>query len=268
MGANPIDGFIIAELAENGLRPNPPADRRQLIRRVTYDLTGLPPSAAEVQSFVDDRASDAYEKLVDRLLASPQYGEQWGRHWLDVIRFGESNGYERNVLINNAWPFRDYIIRSFNDDKPFDRLVLEHLAGDAIAPEDPDVAIGTAFLVCGPYDNVGNQDSVQAAIIQANHTDEIIRATSEAFLGLTIGCARCHDHKFDPLLQRDYYSLYATFDGVRHDARTIGKELQQDSAQSESPKSQLSPKVFAGRFEETADRRFHVFTWRRSTETR
>lgn len=256
--ANPIDRFVVARLVEQGLRPNPPADRRSLIRRVSYDLTGLPPSTAEVEAFVADTATDAYEKLVDRLLASPEYGEQWGRHWLDVVRFGESNGYERNVLINNAWPFRDYVIRSFNEDKPFDRLVLEHLAGDVLGPEDPNVAVGTTFLVCGPYDNVGNQDPAQAAVIQANHADEIIRATSEAFLGMTIGCARCHDHKFDLLLLRDYYSLYATFFGVRHDARSIG--AKKTSELQDAAKSTLPQTVFAGRFEEIAERRFHVLT--------
>jgi hypothetical protein len=218
---SPIDRFVFARLHDKGLTPNPPAGRRELIRRVTYDLTGLPPSPEEVETFVRDDAADAYDRLVDRLLASPHYGEQWGRHWLDVVRFGESNGYERNVLINNIWPFRDYIIKSFNDDKPFDQLTLEHLAGDVIGRDDPDREIGTAFLVCGPYDNVGNQDAAQAAMIRANHLDEMIRATTETFLGLTFGCTRCHDHKFDPITQQDYYALYATLAGVRHGDREL-----------------------------------------------
>ena len=217
--ANPCDRFVWAKLAERGLHPNPPADKRSLLRRATYDLTGLPPSPEELAAFVADDSPDAYERLIDRLLASPHYGEHWGRHWLDVVRFGESNGYERNVVIDNLWPFRDYVIRAFNDDKPFDRLVLEHLAGDRLAAEDPAVEVGTAFLVCGPYDNVGNQDPAQAAQIRADAIDEMIRATGEAFLGLTVGCARCHDHKFDPILQRDYYALYATLAGVHHGAR-------------------------------------------------
>ncbi|WP_406697719.1 PSD1 and planctomycete cytochrome C domain-containing protein [Singulisphaera sp. Ch08] len=219
--AHPIDGYIVAGLKAKGLVPSPPADRRTLIRRVTYDLTGLPPTADEIASFEADSSPVAYEKVVDRLLASPRYGEQWGRHWLDVIRFGESRGYERNEIIPNAWPFRDYIIRSFNDDKPFDRLVREHLAGDVIGKDDPEVEVGTTFLVCGPYDDVGNQDAAQAAVIRANTLDDVIRATGESFLGVTIGCARCHDHKFDPLSQKDYYSLYATFAGVRHGNRTV-----------------------------------------------
>ena len=187
--SHPIDHFIGAKLAEKGLRPNPPADKRSLIRRATYDLTGLPPTPEEVAGFLADEAPQAYERLIDRLLASERYGEQWGRHWLDVVRYGESNGYERNILIDNVWPFRDYVIRSFNEDKPFDRLVLEHLAGDQIGSGDSQVEVGTTFLVCGPYDNVGNQDAVQSAQIRADAVDEIIRATGEAFLGMTTGCA-------------------------------------------------------------------------------
>ena len=245
---DPIDRFIYAELAEKGLRPNPPADPRDLVRRVTYDLTGLPPTPEEVEAFVracsstpalprsstppateprdeeHGRARDfdkAYAALVDRLLASPRYGEHWGRHWLDVVRFGESNGYERNVPIDNVWPFRDYVIRSFNDDKPFDRFLREHLAGDVLGPNDPNSELGTVFLVCGPYDNVGNQDPVAKKRIRSDALDDIITAVGGAMLGLTLNCARCHDHKFDPILQTDYYRLSAAFDGVSHGERKI-----------------------------------------------
>jgi hypothetical protein len=220
---HPIDRFVVAGLTAAGLRPSPPADRRTLVRRATYDLTGLPPTADEVDQFVGDARPDAYERLIDRLLASPHYGEHWGRHWLDVVRFGESNGYERNVVIDNAWPFRDYVIRSLNQDKPLDQLIREHLAGDVLGPGDPEAEVGTAFLVCGPYDDVGNQDAVQAAQIRADAIDDMVRATGEAFLGLTIGCARCHDHKFDPVTQRDYYSWYATFAGVHHGSRDVAR---------------------------------------------
>ncbi len=199
LNASPIDRFIFAKLAERGLKPNPEADRRSLIRRVTYDLTGLPPSPEEVEAFVKDSDPKAYEKLVDRLLASPRYGEQWGRHWLDVVRFGESNGFERNVLINNLWPYRDYVIRSFNEDKPFNQFFVEQLAGDVVGKGNPDVEVGTAFLVCGPYDDVGNQDAAQAKVIRANTLDDLVAATSNTFLGLTVNCARCHFHKFDPI---------------------------------------------------------------------
>jgi len=140
---------------------NGPASRRDLIRRVSYDVTGLPPSAKEVDAFVaesEQHPDAAYAALVDRLLASPRYGERWGRHWLDVTRFGESIGYERNVIINNLWPFRDYVIRSLNQDKPFDRFILEHLAGDVVGRGDPEVEVGVAFLVAGPFDDVGNKD--------------------------------------------------------------------------------------------------------------
>ena len=217
-----IDAYIDAALAEAGLSRNPPASRRDLIRRATYDLTGLPPSPEEVEAFVADEDPAAYARLIDRLLASPRYGERWGRHWLDVVRFGESNGFERNVIINELWPFRDYVIQSLNADRPFDVMIREHLAGDVADPGSAEAAIASAFLVAGPYDNVGNQDAVAAAQIRADTIDEIIRATSGAFLGMTVGCARCHDHKFDPITQQDYYKLHATFAGVRHGVAEVG----------------------------------------------
>lgn len=230
--ANPIDRFILQKLKANGLLPNPPADPRTFIRRATYDLTGLPPTPEEVATFTAayrEAPDAAVATLVDQLLARPQYGERWGRHWLDVIRFGESRGYERNEIITNLWPFRDYIIRSFNDDKPFDQLILEHLAGDVIGKDRPEIEIGSAFLVSGPYDDVGNQDAVAAAQIRADQMDEIIRATGEAFLGLTIGCARCHDHKFDPLYAKDYYALYATFSGTVHGPREVASAMDRQA---------------------------------------
>jgi len=227
-----IDAYVEARLRADGLRRNPPADRRTLIRRATYDLTGLPPTPEAVESFVNDADPEAYEKLIERLLASPRYGERWGRHWLDVIRFGESNGFERNFLINELWPFRDYVIRSINEDKPFDRFIREHLAGDVFGQNDPEVAIGSAFLVAGPYDDVGNQDPKAKAQIRANTLDEIINATGEAFLGMTIGCARCHDHKFDPVSQKDYYRMYATFAAVRHGRATLATPEARRSRQA------------------------------------
>ena len=221
-----IDEFIRAKLADKKLTLNPPADRRALIRRATYDLIGLPPTPEDVEAFINDPDPKAYEKLIDRLLASPHYGERWGRHWLDVVRFGESIGYERNVIVNDIWPFRDYVIRSINEDKPVDQFIREHIAGDVFGKNDPDVAVGSAFLVAGPYDDVGNQDPAQAAQIRANTLDEIISATGEAFLGMTLGCSRCHDHKFDPITQADYYGLYATFAGVRHGSVPLATPLE------------------------------------------
>ena len=221
-----IDQLIDRRLHKDGLTRNNRSDRRTLIRRATYDLLGLPPTPEEIDQFLADESPEAFANLVDRLLASPHYGERWGRHWLDVVRFGESIGYERNQIVNDAWPFRDYVIQSLNADRPFDELIREHLAGDVLDPGNFDVEVGSVFLVAGPYDDVGNQDAVQAAQIRANTMDEIIRATSGAFLGLTVGCARCHDHKFDPILQEDYYSLYATFAGVRHGSRVIATDAQ------------------------------------------
>ena len=221
-----IDEFIRAKLADKKLTLNPPADRRALIRRATYDLIGLPPTPEDVEAFINDPDPKAYEKLIDRLLASPHHGERWGRHWLDVVRFGESIGYERNVIVNDIWPFRDYVIRSINEDKPVDQFIREHIAGDVFGKNDPDVAVGSAFLVAGPYDDVGNQDPAQAAQIRANTLDEIISATGEAFLGMTLGCSRCHDHKFDPITQADYYGLYATFAGVRHGSVPLATPLE------------------------------------------
>ncbi len=233
--ANPIDRFIYTKLKEKGLKPNDQAEPHAFVRRATYDLTGLPPTPEEVEDFVADcRAgmSHAIESLVDRLLASPHYGERWGRHWLDVVRFGESRGYERNQIITDLWPFRDYVIKSLNDDKPFDQFIHEHLAGDVIGKGRPEVEIGSAFLVAGPYDDVGNQDPVAAAQIRADQMDEMVRATGEAFLGVTIGCARCHDHKFDPLLTRDYYALCATFAGTVHGEREVAT-LEQTRARDD-----------------------------------
>ena len=241
---NPIDRYVYARLAADKLRPSPRADRQTLARRVTYDLTGLSPTPEQTDAFVRDGSPDAYERFVDRLLASRLYGEHWGRHWLDVTRFGESTGYEVNHVIDNAWPFRDYVIRSLNEDKPFDRFVIEHLAGDALGRGDPAVEVGLTFLVCGPVDIVGNADAAQAAQIRADTVDEMVRATGEAFLGLTIGCARCHDHKFDPISQQDYYRLSATFAGVYHDDRLVAPDSElrtreQKRAKLETRKKQV-----------------------------
>ena len=223
---SPIDRFVYSGLAAKGLTPNPPADRRTLIRRLYYDLTGLPPSSEEVESFVSDSDPLAWEHLVDRLLASPHYGEHWGRHWLDVVRFGESKGFEQNHILNTLWPYRDYVIRSFNEDKPYDRFVMEQLAGDIVGAGHPEIEVATSFLVCGPYDSVGNKDEVQQKVIRANTLDDVITATSNAFLGLTVNCARCHHHKFDPIPTEDYYRLRAAFDGVTHGERVMATPVE------------------------------------------
>ncbi len=234
-----IDGFITAKLAEKKLTLNPPADARSLIRRMTYDVTGLPPTMQEVTTFTQEHQANpqsATAALVDRLLASPQYGERWGRHWLDVVRFGESNGFERNFIIDDLWPFRDYVIKSVNEDKPFNQFIVEHLAGDVIGKDQPTVEVGSAFLVAGPYDDVGNQDPVAQKNIRAATLDDMITATSSAFLGLTINCARCHHHKFDPIPTEDYYRIRAAFEGVKHGRRPVASKDQRDSfAQAMKP---------------------------------
>lgn len=223
-GATAIDHFITAPLAAKGLALNPPADPRTLIRRMTYDVIGLPPTPDEVAAFsaaFQRNPDHATAALADRLLALPHYGEHWGRHWLDVTRFGESIGFERNVIIDDLWPFRDYVIASLNADKPFNRFIVEHLAGDVVGAGDPAVEVGSAFLVAGPYDDVGNQDIVAQKTIRAATLDDMITATSGAFLGLTISCARCHHHKFDPVPTEDYYRLRAAFEGVTHGRRVL-----------------------------------------------
>ena len=221
-----IDELILEELGERDLEPNPATDRRTLIRRVSFDLTGLPPTLEEIEAFEDDQRPEAYELLVDRLLALPAYGERWGRHWLDVARFGESNGYEQNHLRPSAWPYRDYVIGSLNQDKPFDQFIVEQLAGDQIAPADPDVTAGTGFLVAGPQDTVGIKNIAGELQKRANHLDDMITATASGFLGLTVHCARCHDHKFDPIQAKDYYRLQSAFAGVKHGERDWDKSAK------------------------------------------
>ncbi|MEZ5356431.1 MAG: DUF1553 domain-containing protein [Bryobacteraceae bacterium] len=218
---NSIDAFLRAALSARGLAMNPPADRRTLIRRAAFDLTGLPPPPEDVEAFAADPSPQAYDRLIDRLLDSPHYGERWGRHWLDVVRFGESNGYEQNHLRPNAWPYRDWVIRAFNQDLSFRQMALEQLAGDTLAPGDPSVEAATGFLVAGTHDTVKIQNIDGEKQKRANDLDDMVIATSAGFLGLTIGCARCHDHKFDPIRQADYYRLAAVFDGVNHGERDI-----------------------------------------------
>jgi mono/diheme cytochrome c family protein len=230
-----IDDHIQAKLQEKNLQLNPEADPRTLIRRASYDLTGLPPTAEAVDRFTTEcqtQGTDrAYRQLIDQLLGSPHYGEQWGRHWMDVIRFGETNGFEKNRIWFEAWPFRDYIIDSINADKPFDRFITEHLAGDIIGKGDPKTELATAFLVCGPYDDFDNKQEKAIKEIRAVTLDDMITATSSAFLGLTVNCARCHNHKFDPIPTEDYYRIRAAFEGVKHGNRTIASKEEKAAHQ-------------------------------------
>lgn len=207
MVKNGVDQFILAKLEAEQLTAAPEADRVTLIRRAYFDLWGLPPSAEEVRAFVEDKSPDAWERLVDRLLSSPRYGERWARHWLDLVRYAESDGYRQDAYRSNAWPYRDYVIRSLSEDKPYNRFVMEHIAGDQLNPDDPNVIIGTAFLRHGMYEY--NQADVK--LQWQTILDEVTDVTSDAFIGLSLGCAKCHDHKFDPILQTDYYRMQAFF---------------------------------------------------------
>jgi mono/diheme cytochrome c family protein len=204
---SPMDRFVLAKLEASHLQPAPQADRRTLIRRTTFDLTGLPPTPDEVEDFVRDGAPDAFERVVDRLLASPAYGERWGRHWLDVARYADSNGYEFDEVRPDAWRYRDYVVRSFNADLPYTRFIGEQLAGDELAPDDPWALVATGFNLLGP-DMTDSSDQMQRRHNTLNDMTDTVGLT---FLGLTIGCARCHDHKFEPLTQTDYYRLQALF---------------------------------------------------------
>ena len=217
---NPIDGFIAARLNEKGLAPSEPADRRTLLRRVTLDLTGLLPTPDETTAFVEDTDAfeSAYHRVIDRLLDSPHYGERWAQHWLDVIRWAETVGFETNLERADAWHYRDWVIRSLNDDKPYDQFLAEQLIGDSIGQ---DAALG--FLVAGPANLPGQIGRDEEAMRQArqDELDEVIRTVSQSLFGLTVGCARCHDHKFDPIRQQDYYSMQAIFAGLKYGHRRL-----------------------------------------------
>jgi hypothetical protein len=199
----PIDAFILAELESQGLTPAPPADKRSLIRRVTFDLVGLPPTVEEVDSFLTDNSTLAFQRVIDRLLQSPQYGVRWGRHWLDVARYADSNGLDENLAFGNAWRYRDYVVDAFNDDKPFDQFLIEQLAGDLLPMATLETKTATGFLVLGAK-VLAEPDREK---LEMDTIDEQLDTIGKVFLGMTIGCVRCHDHKFDPLKQTDYYAL-------------------------------------------------------------
>jgi len=204
---HPVDAFLLASLEARGLSPAPEADRPTLLRRVTFDLTGLPPTPEELQAFLEDKAPDAFERVVDRLLASPRYGERWGRHWLDLVRYADSNGVDEDVNHPHAWRYRDYVIASFNQDKPYDRFITEQVAGDLAAVPDAESIIATGWLALGPK-MLAEPDLEK---MKMDIADEQIDVLSKTFLGLTVSCARCHDHKFDPIRAADYYALAGIF---------------------------------------------------------
>jgi hypothetical protein len=203
---NPIDAFIWAKLEEKGLSPSPPADKRTLIRRVTFDLIGLPPTPEEVEAFLKDTSADAYEKLVDRLLASPAYGERWARHWMDVVHYAETHGHDQDAPREHAWPYRNYLIRSFNADKPYARFIEEQIAGDVLFPNDSQAVIATGLLAAGPWDESSQKDirddTIDKKAAQNIDRDDMVTTVMGTFVSTTIHCARCHDHKFDPISHR------------------------------------------------------------------
>jgi hypothetical protein len=262
---NPVDAFLAAALAEQGLAFSAEAEPRPLIRRVTFDLLGLPPTPEEIAAFEAacrkaGGTDGPYAELVDRLLASPHYGERWARHWLDVVRFAESDGFEMNRSRPNAWPYRDWVIEALNSDMPFDRFVREQIAGDSLGAD-----AATGFLVGGAKDRVASPDPVLTANQRADELHDIVSTTASAFLGLTVGCARCHDHKFDPVPQTDYYRLKAVFAGVQHGERPLesaaekqrrlhdiaGLEREREAAERRlaelQPAGGLRPPVTAGK---------------------
>jgi hypothetical protein len=215
---NPIDAFILARLEREGLALSPEADRRTLIRRLHFNLHGLPPAPEEVDAFVRDESPGAYEALVDRLLASPRHGERWARHWLDIIAFGETHGFEVNTPRDNAWPYRDYVIRALNEDKPYSEFIRDQLAGDRTGE---DAATGFIVAAAALLPGQIGKDEESKLLARQDELNEMVLGAGSAFLGLTINCARCHDHKFDPISQADYFALQAMFAGVRHGERPL-----------------------------------------------
>ena len=250
-GRTSIDAFIQQRLSAAGLAFSPAADRRTLIRRVYYDLHGLPPQPEEIEAFVKDPAPDAYDKLIDRLLDSPRYGERWARHWLDVVHYGDSHGYDKDKPRPNAWPYRDYVISAFNEDKPYSRFIREQIAGDALYPDDPRAFVATGFLAAGPWDFVGHQELREGTAEKDNtrllDRDDMVATTISTFVSMTAQCARCHNHKFDPIPQTDYYNLQAVFAGIDradrpfHDDAAVHAQLQQLVREKLEVQSRLQP---------------------------
>ncbi|WZO98393.1 PSD1 and planctomycete cytochrome C domain-containing protein [Isosphaeraceae bacterium EP7] len=223
----PVDAFILQGLAARGLTPSAEAGRGTLIRRLTFDLHGLPPTPEEVDTFAADPAPDAYERLVDRLLASPRYGERWGRHWLDVVHYGDTHGYDKDKKREHAWRYRDYVIGALNDDIPYGQFVREQVAGDVLNPGDPRGQVATGFIAAGPWDFVGQvelrEGTVDKEKTRVLDRDDMVASTVSTFVSLTAHCARCHDHKFDPISQADYYRLQAVFAGVERGNRPVAR---------------------------------------------
>jgi hypothetical protein len=212
---NPIDAFVLAKLEDKGWKPNPPAEPRALLRRVYFNVIGLPPSPAEQEAFLRDPSPANLDRVIDRLLASPRHGERWARHWLDLVRYADTNGYERDAAKPHVWRYRDYVIRSFNNDKPFDRFILEQLAGDELPDASADTLVATGYYRLGPWDD----EPADPREDRFDQLDDMVSTTAQVFLGLTLGCARCHNHKFEPLTMHDYYRMVAVFAPLRRPQR-------------------------------------------------
>jgi hypothetical protein len=227
---NPVDQFIQAKLVAAQLAPSPEADRSTLLRRVTFDLTGLPPTPVELRDFLDDPSTNAYGRVVDRLLESPRYGERWARHWMDAAHFAETHGHDQDRIRTNAWPYRDYLINAFNADKPYARFVQEQVAGDMLFPDDPQATVALGFVAAGPWDESSlrdiREDTLDRQIGRYLDRDDMIATVMSVVTSTTVHCARCHDHKFDPIPQRDYYALQAVFAGVERANRVYDNDPQ------------------------------------------
>lgn len=253
---NPIDSFVLAKLSEKGLHPSPEADRRTLIRRLSFDLLGLPPTLEETEAFIHDKSPKAYENLVDRFLDNPHYGERWARHWLDVVHYGDTHGYDKDQPRPNAWPYRDYLIRAFNSDKPYHRFVQEQIAGDVLFPGTTDGITALGFIAAGPWDFIGHAEvpetKTDGKIARHLDRDDMVSNTINTFLSLTVQCAQCHNHKFDPISQEDYYRLQAVFAAIDRTNRPFHSsaenaekfaELTQQKEQWLSRKKEIEAKI-------------------------
>ena len=242
-GGSEIDAFVRGKLAELQLQPSAEADRRTLLRRLSFDLHGLPPSPEAIAAFLADERPDAYERLVDQFLAAPQYGERWAQHWLDIAHYADTHGFERDQRRDHAWRYRDWVIDAFNRDLPYDQFLRDQIAGDALRPNDPAAVIATGFLAAGPWDFVGQAETpspVLKRLARADDLDDMVTQVITATCGVTINCARCHDHKLDPISQREYYGLWAVFAGVKRGDRVVSSAAQ---TRFETRKKELESKL-------------------------
>jgi len=246
---NPIDAFVLRRLEEKKLQPSPEANRRTLIRRLSFNLLGLPPKPGVVEAFVENPDPNAYENLVDKLLASPHYGERFARHWLDIAHYADTHGFERDKLRPNAWPYRDYVIKAFNTDKPYNRFLQEQIAGDALWPDDRDAVVATGFLAAGPWDFVGQVETKSPVLRRRSRSldlDDMLTQVMTACTAITINCARCHDHKLDEIPQEDYYRLVSIFAGLKRGKRTISEPtLKKFNVEKKKINDELNQTQFA-----------------------